>query len=517
MTTVELKCHEKLDDETTPKLGTDTSAPPAKTGGPKRPRDSGENNGDNKRCRRRPEFFEPKAGVQRLLRFDADDQSHDPLDRTHRQRQFERVAATLESEDWFENFNAEATGFEVLGIGAYGKVYRCRLLKSGSVVAVKDAICGSSHHEPLAAEQAFADQGHVLVDKLEATIASFFSRRTLAQCPNLSICYGYQWGKARVNGDARRLVRSQTASLLMLSEAADDTLAARIGGYYRDDNIGAVFSSLIQCLMAMCVMSRYGVSHNDLLSKNVLVSDCAGDVAYTLPPDLTLSGRVLPEAACVAIRTNGVHVQLTDFGLASQREWLESHDGTQPLLDCDPRVAHWDLSSPSLHHYYYEHTPDKLRSTIPAGMKLESCEAEVSFVHPLRYTHLKDNERDVASLLSEQLYYLAERGLQNRTTRAARRYCTAVLGTLERHRPASSDEFIVFVSRVVCPRFVGNFAPVEDIFVRHDEVAESHCYQLPSKRAARPGRIELRNQLGRLPLFDEPMSADCALKVREEK
>ena len=460
--------------------------------------------------RKFPVFFDPTPKPKRLRPSAALCTSPvDLLNKTARLASITQMQVFLCGMTWFEEFNAECRNIFTLGSGTYGRVYEACLWQSSKSISVKE--CKMAHYEEelLTAEEALEDKRGNLLDKLEPTVACFLTRHVLAQCPNFCAYYGYQVGKTSVLRAEKRLTRTERGKILLFGEAAGGSLEDHIPCMIGADQTGKAFSAVLQCLVATATLSRYGLSHNDLLSKNVLVSPCTGDLAYTFPGDLGGPGR----ASTLRLRTHGVFVQLCDFGLASQKEWLETYDGEEPVLTCDPRSAHWDLAGESLSDYYYGHTPLKVHTIMPAGMQLESCTKEVSFCHPLRYKYLKDNERDVASLLSEVLYHLAELHIQNATVRALRRYCRDALLELEKRRPATSDEFVEFIAHVVSVDFVSRYVDKSIVFVPEErKVPLQNRYALPTKRRAASARAELRDQLARQPLFDEMLTSDTVLQ-----
>ena len=491
-------CSEKLD--VTPSMANEDSGKSAhesETGFSKRKQGDTENSA---------QFFDPNPKARSCARIvrKRDSVKLDLLDKSKRLASVLHMQLFLSMPSWFEDFKSQATGFITLGSGTYGRVYQASMLLESRDLSIKQVSCAHYADECVSAEEAFKDKRGVLLDKLEATVACFITRRVLQYCPNFCAYYGYQWGKVSVLRAENRLAHTKNGKLLLFGELGTTTLESELVDMLEKNKTGAAFSVLIQCLVATATMSRYGLSHNDLLTKNILISPVHGSVEYRFPSDLSGTGR----GQRVKLQTHGVLAQLCDFGLCSQKEWLETYDGEQALLDCDPRIDHWDLSSGSLSEYYYGHTEFKTYAMPPTGMKLASCEEEVSFYHPLRYKYLKDNERDAASLQSEFLYRLTEYGIQNRTSRALRRYCVDSLLELERRRPASSDEFMEYVARVVSEEFVSKYVEVKLVFSEESTVAPERCYKLPTKKTAEEPRKELRTQLGRQPLFDEMLSSD---------
>lgn len=464
----------------------------------------------NNPARKFPAFFDPTPKPKRArLGIVHSAAPLNLLNKTERLASITQMQVFLCGLTWFEEFNAECANIFALGSGTYGRVYEAQLWSSRTSLSIKE--CKMAHYEEelLTAEEALEDKRGNLLDKLEPTVACFLTRHVLAQCPNFCAYYGYQVGKTSVLRAGKCLTRTERGKILLLGEAAGGSLEEHIPFMVGNDQIGKAFSAVLQCLVAAAAMSRYGLSHNDLLSKNVLVSPCTGDLVYTFPGDLSGPGR----ASVLRLRTHDVFVQLCDFGLASQKEWRETYDGEEAVFTCDPRIDHWDLSSGSLSEYYYGHTPLKVHSIMPAGMQLESCTKEVSFCHPLRYKYLKDNERDVASLLSEILYHLAELRIQNSTVRALRRYCRDALLELEKRRPASSDEFVEFVACIVSVDFVARYVDKDVVFVADGrKVPLQNRYALPTKRRAASARAELRDQLSRQPLFDEMLTSDTIVQ-----
>ena len=421
------------------------------------------------------------------------------LDRYQRSEAIADIQAFFSDENWLGEFNSKSRSVVNIGIGNYGLVFSCQV--RGQTLAIKSSLCGDALNTKETAEEAYADHGEMLLDKVEPTVASFLSRRALHLCPNFCAVYAYTYGKVRIVSKNSCFAHSPRARVTMFAELGETTMRAKLKQFYAGNQLAPALSLVVQTLCALATLSAFGIAHNDLLGKNIVVAPCSGSLAYEFPKSVG-RGRV-------ALRSHGYLALLVDWGLTSQVDWLETHDGEDEILDCDPRVGTWPLSSQSLHHYYYEHTKDKLRSIVPSGMILESCEEDVCFVHPLRYTSLGHYERDVASFMTEILYQL-EKTEHNSTTRALRRYCKDTLSELERRRPKSSDEFMAFVKHVTAREFFV-FCSCEDLFEK-DSVPPENTYRIPSSRQAEEMREELRAQLGKPALFDEILVSDCLLE-----
>lgn len=514
--TMSLLCEETIDD--TPPYSKNNSATFELAKPTKKRKLSLTENSKNANSSAQDHMKTPKKTRATRSSLKAQTSSCDMLNVDERDADWRCMSNRFVNRDWIDMYNNNATNQKMVGSGTHGRVYVANLAHFGRKIAVKQTVCGLAYdNEPrLSAAELYKDHQLTRLEKAEATIASFLTREGLKYCPNFCAVYGYIWGEVRISESRGQIINTEAAHMLMFTEAVKEDMHTVMRRLVKEGNAPAVFSLLIQVLMALATMSRYGISHNDLVSRNILVSDCKGTICYEYPRDLTIPETIEENRSSFMLKTHGSLAMIADFGLASQTEWLEPHDGDKPLLDCDPRIANWDLSSGTLNAYYYAHTPNKLRAIIPAGMVLESCEQEVSFRHPLRYTRLKPHERDVASLFTEVVTVTRDAPV-TKATRSISRFALGVLKTLEQSRPSHSDEFITYISEVTNPKYVANFIQPKEIFEFDSKLPQQRFYELPTKVEAQAPRRSLRAQLGYVPAFNTIVPASKVLnKMKPE-
>lgn len=463
-----------------------------------------------KRARKKVELFDankiPRARPPR--QFNAANK-HD------RTKQVQDAQKFFGTENWLEVYNDKARDRSLLGKGTYGSVYKVVLDRAAIPLAIKQSQAAFDEPKIPMAQESFEDDSMVLLNKLEPTIGSFVTRKVLRYSPNFCDVYGYHWGNLKFNPATKeaKLIRSSAAYVITASQLGDKTLGEEFDDLVRCNDGPAIFPLIIQCLLACATASRFGISHNDFLTKNILTKSCSATIAYRFPADLIGAQKIPIESSEVRFQTHGRLALVCDWGMSSQEEWLESHDGEQALLDCDPRVAHWELSSATLHEYYYDHTKDGVRSCVPEGMRICRAEIDTSFVHPLRFKHIRAHERDVVSLFNELLWRLTDKPV-NRASRNVRSYCTAVLKELEKQRPVTSDQFIEFVAGVVSRRFLQRYTDASD-FLATACAKEGFSYCIPTKKQAKKDREELREQLGLKALYNRMLPSNRVLAEKK--
>jgi serine/threonine protein kinase len=269
-------------------------------------------------------------------------------------------------------------------------------------------------------KQRFSDDAMVLyLYALEFKIASFLSSPSFAEiCPHFCGVFAYQFSERSINEECA-IVETQKVNPIMLMELCDMNLKEFALSCKIEEEVTSV---VLQIIYAILCMQSVGISHNDLYVRNILVSKTKNVSHLYDMGDKSL-----------CLKTFGYSVRICDFGLASCYDY---NDERGPLT-----------------YFYY---PDR-HLTRPLDILCAD--------HPLKYSHVREGERDFMSALTDIFRLLTFSGdtLRNMTNNL-RDYLFHFIVVLDETTPQMPDGGVEFARKMLDAKEIAEFMSTMSLF-----------------------------------------------------